>query len=176
MAESYVGVKFNVVHLPEEKVSDSRVGELIRIGKELAAKGFCPQNSGNLSFRYALSFVITRAGSSLGKLAAEDFVLVTGVNIEKKTVYVAGKAEPSSEAMMHFMIYGARPDANAVLHAHALHLKKAISTKEAYSYATLECAASAVEVLKDHELVILKGHGFVSIGKTSEEAFRRIQS
>lgn len=42
MAEVHVGVKFEVVHLSEEKIEDPRVGELIRIGKELAERGFCP--------------------------------------------------------------------------------------------------------------------------------------
>ena len=174
MSENYVGVKFEVVYLPKEKVSDPRILELIKTGRELARSGFCPGNSGNLSFRYALGFVTTRAGSELRSLFPEDFVLVTDVNVMKGKVYVAGKAEPSSEAIMHFLIYKARPDVNAILHAHALHLKNAVETKKAYPYATLEFANSAVEALKDHDLVVLKDHGFVSVGETIAKAFRKI--
>ena len=175
MTEIHVGVKFEVVHGPEEPVRDSRIEQLIRIGKALAAKGFCPENCGNLSFRVANGFVITPVCASLGNLTPQDFVLVKDVNILKKKVSCAGKVKPSSESMMHKMIYDARLDAQVILHAHALGLKNAIATKKAYPYGTLEFAKSAVEVLKDHDLVILKGHGFVSIGKTVDEAYARIQ-
>jgi L-fuculose-phosphate aldolase len=175
MGEIYTGIKFEVIHLPEEKIADFRIGKLIGIGMDLAAKGFCPGNSGNLSFRYALGFVITRAGSELGKLTPRDFILVTNVNIGKKRVFVAGKAEPSSEAMMHSLIYAARPDVNAILHAHALNIKDAIVTAKAHPYGTVEFAESAVDILRQHDKVILKDHGFVSTGMTVDEAFSRIQ-
>ena len=175
MGEQYVGVKFKVTHLPAERISDSRIDELIEIGQKLAAKGFCPENCGNLSFRYEASFVITRAGCEIGKLSPMDFVRVPDVDLVKKRVSVAGSLDPSSEAMMHFMIYAARPDVNVILHAHCLDLKNAITTKTAYPYSTLECANSAVEVLRNHDLVILKDHGFVSVGKDCADAFQKIR-
>jgi ribulose-5-phosphate 4-epimerase/fuculose-1-phosphate aldolase len=73
------------------------------------------------------------------------------------------------------MIYDARSDARVILHAHTLSLKNAITTKKAHPYGTLEFAKSAVDILKTHDLVILKEHGFVSIGNTVEEAFQKIQ-
>jgi L-fuculose-phosphate aldolase len=176
MAEIYVGVKFGIVRLPAEKIDGSKVEELIGAGKELAARGFCPENSGNMSFRQPEGFVITRAGSELGSLTAGDFVLVKQVNLQGKKVFAAGKSDPSSEAMMHFLIYEARRDVSVILHAHALRLKDAVATPKAYPYGTFEFAQSAVEVLKDHDLVILKDHGFVSVGKTVEEAFKRIKN
>ncbi len=173
--EIHVGVKFDVVHFTGEKIDDPRVGELIRIGKILTDKGFCPGNCGNLSFRVSKSFVITRVSVSLGKLTPEDFVLVKDVDFVGKKVICAGKSKPSSESMMHKMIYEARPDTQVILHAHTLSLKNAITTQKSYPYGTLEFARSAVEILKKHELVILKNHGFVSIGNTVEEAFKRIR-
>ena len=77
--------------------------------------------------------------------------------------------------MMHKMIYDARPDTQVILHAHTLSLKNAVTTQKAHPYGTLEFARSAVDILKNHDLVILKDHGFVSIGNTAEEAFQRIQ-
>lgn len=182
MSEKYVGVKFEIVRLPEEKIEDPRIEELIRAGKELSAKGFCPENCGNLSFRRAdaclpsvgQGFVITRAGSELGKLTAKDFALVKDVDIAEKKVYVTGKTAPSSESMMHFLIYGSRQDISVILHAHALKLQNAVTTTEEYPYATVECAKSAAALLRKHDLIILKNHGFVSIGETVEEALRKI--
>ncbi len=174
MGEIYVGVKFQVVHEPGEPVQDSRIGELIVIGKELADHGFCPENSGNLSFRTASGFVITAAGSELGKLKTESFVWVKGVDIPQKKVFCVGKIQPSSEAMMHQMIYDARSDVTAILHAHALDLAGAVTTKKEFPYGTLEFARSAAEVLKDHDLVVLKDHGFVTVGKTVAEAYERL--
>jgi ribulose-5-phosphate 4-epimerase/fuculose-1-phosphate aldolase len=174
MSEIYTGVKFQVVHGTEEPVQDPRVNELIGIGKRLADRGFCPENSGNLSFRAATGFVITAAGSELGKLKAGSFVWVQAVDIPQKKVFCAGKAPPSSEAMMHQMIYDARPDAAVILHAHALDLKNAPVTEREFPYGTVEFARSAVEVLKDHDLVILKNHGFVALGKTVSEVYERL--
>ena len=174
MGEIYVGVKFEVVHGPEEVIRDVRIAELIQIGKALAAKGFCPENSGNLSCRVPQGFVITSAGSHLGALTTSNFVLVRDVDIVTKKVFCAGKAQPSSEAMMHKMIYDARSDAQVILHAHALDLKQAVTTQKEFPYGTLEFAASAVAVLKGHDLAILKNHGFVSLGKTVLEAYERL--
>jgi len=173
--EIHVGVKFNVIHLAAEKINDPRVGELIRTGKLLAQKGFCPENCGNLSFRILNGFVITRVGASLGNLMSGDFVLVKDIDLVEKKVFCAGTIKPSSESMMHKMIYDARPDTQVILHAHSLSLRNAITTKQAYPYGTLEFARSAVDVLKTCDLVILKDHGFVSTGNTVEEAFQRIQ-
>ena len=152
MAEIHVGVKFGVVHLPEEKIDDPRIAELIRTGKMLADKGFCPGNCGNLSFRISNGFVITVMGASLGNLTPEDFVLVKDVDLSGKKVLCAGKTKPSSESMMHKMIYDARPDTRVILHAHTLSLKNAITTKQAHPYGTLEFAMSAVNVLKTTDL------------------------
>lgn len=175
MDEQHIGVKFKVIHLPAEEADDPRIEELIRIGKELAARGFCPKNCGNMSFRVPDGFVITPVRASLGDLKPKDFVLVKDVDIGKKKVFVAGKAEPSSEAMMHFLIYGARPEISVIFHGHALDLPNAVTTKKSYPYGTLESARSAVEVLKDRDLVILKDHGFVAVGKTAAEVFQRVQ-
>jgi len=176
MSEIYTGVKFEVVHGPEESLHDPQIGELIRIGKLLAGRGFCPENSGNLSFRVPSGFVITAAGSELWKLEPGSFVLVRDVDIPGKKVFCAGAVKPSSEAMMHKLIYDARKDVSVILHAHALRLKDAVVTEKSHPYGTLEFARSAVEVLKDHDLVILKDHGFVSVGATADEAFLKIKN
>lgn len=175
MMEIYQGIKFKVVRVPDESVADTRVDELILAGKTLSTKGFCPANSGNMSFRRPDGFVITRAGSELGKLEPRDFVWVKDVDIGQRKVFAAGTANPSSEAMMHFLIYDSRPEVSVILHAHALDLKNAVITKESHPYGTLEFAHSAVEILKNHDLVILKGHGFVSVGGTVEESLSKIR-
>lgn len=174
MAEHYVGVKFEVRHLAPEPVEDPRISKLIGVGKVLAERGFCPENSGNLSFRSGHDFVITAAGSELGKLTPASFVRVKEVNVAQKIVTCTGNVRPSSEAIMHRMIYDARPEIQVVLHAHALNLKRAVTTSREYPYGTVEFARSAVEALRCHDLVILKNHGFVSVGKTATEAFQLI--
>jgi L-fuculose-phosphate aldolase len=174
MGEIYTGVKFEVEHGPEEVIRDPRVDELMRIGQLLAAQGFCPENSGNLSFRLGRGFVITAAGSELGALTPVSFVLVRDVDISKKKVFCAGKTQPSSEAMMHKMIYDVRGDIEVILHAHALDLRHAVVTEKEFPYGTLEFASAAVAVLKKHDLVILKNHGFVSLGNTVSAAYERL--
>lgn len=174
MAEIYTGVKFNVVHLPLKKIDDPRIAELIRAGKLLADKGFCPENSGNLSFRASQGFVVTAAGSRLAVLTPKDFVHVHRVDISTKTVSCAGSIPPSSESMMHQMIYNARRDVAVILHAHALGLKNVAVTEKEYPYGTLEFARSATDGLQSHDLVILRNHGFVSVGVTVSDAYEKL--
>lgn len=175
MTEIYTGIKFKVVRQPEKTAGAPRVAELIKAGRVLASKGFCPQNCGNMSTREVYGFVITRAGSELGKLTPADFVRVHGVSVEAKKVFVAGEADPSSETLMHFLIYAARPDIAVILHAHGLKLEKAFTTSQAYAYATVEGARCASEALKSRDVIILKGHGFVSVGKTMAAALARVR-
>ena len=174
MGEIYVGVKFKVVYEAPESVNDPRIAELIRIGKILTDKGLCPENSGNMSFRVQKGFAITAAGSKLGELTSNDFVLVKKVDLSRKVVFCAGKVQPSSEAMMHRMIYDARDDIDVILHAHTLDLKGAVVTEKEYPYGTFEFARSAAQAVQKHDLIVLKGHGFVSVAKTVPEAYEKL--
>jgi ribulose-5-phosphate 4-epimerase/fuculose-1-phosphate aldolase len=97
---------------------------------------------------------------------------------DARQLTVAGLYEPSSESLMHAGIYAARLEVDAVFHGHseklladAERLGLPLTARE-QPYGTPELVAEILEVLDGHKLVIMRDHGFVSLGGTMEEAGR----
>lgn len=137
---------------------------------------------GNLSFRIfprKEAFIITAAKSSLKESVSNQFFFtVTKVDPEKGFVYASGDPDkqPSSEAMLHDAIYKKRPEVMAVLHGHCREITQnpakagIVTTNEFVESGTLKIIESVLEVLDDQFFVEIKDHGFLSLGKTIEEA------
>lgn len=71
-------------------------------------------NSGNISVRYDDDFLITPSGVAYESLRPQDIV-----RVNLKGERVAGDLPPSSEWRIHRDLYVAKPEINAVVHAHA---------------------------------------------------------
>lgn len=186
--EIHVGVKFATEFLSAAAPTDARLEELKAWCAEFHKRNFAPPygefSQGNLSFRIRRgedAFVIS--GSQVGwkdRLADDRFVTVHGCDTEKGIVTASGTRDPSSESMLHFAIYRARKDVQAVFHGHSQEILRCVDrppdipeTREKHSYGSLELVQSVIEVLGDADFVIMKRHGFISLGNTMEEAGRR---
>ncbi|MCS7114846.1 MAG: class II aldolase/adducin family protein [Nitrososphaerota archaeon] len=182
--ERYVGVKFRTKFLRREPPEDERIAELAKWCKVFHLHGLAPvvdgKSMGNLSFRLAgglNEFIITASGlGPKDSLSPESFVKVVDCDVESRTVYVHGVREPSSESILHYRIYSLRQDAHAVFHGHdtaiTRHAKElgAVETKEWKPYGSLELVKSVEEVLDGNKFLVMKKHGFISIGASMEEA------
>ncbi len=179
MPEQYEGVKFKTV-FAGSSVSEAPTRQL----KELV--GWCRRFSdlmlvateaGNLSFRLGDGFVITPSGKSKAELSPDDLVEVVNCDIEKREVTVHGPSEPSSESMLHWLVYKSRSDVNAVFHLHdfdvlekryELRLK---STAKAMPYGTVELANEVTFALgKNENYILISNHGTLSVGRRMDEA------
>jgi L-fuculose-phosphate aldolase len=69
--------------------------------------------AGNVSVRHGDGFLITPTGMAYAACEPEDMVFV---GLEER---VEGRRKPSSEWRFHRDIYAARPEAGAIVHAHA---------------------------------------------------------
>lgn len=184
MVEDYIGVKFKPICESHEIPKDSRISELIKWGKTLAEKGLAPTyktpqgigSGGNLSLRVSEGMIITASYSHLGTLKDKDFTRVLSCDVEKREVHFVGVRNPSSESIMHWLIYQDRPEVNAIFHfhddtvvrnAHELGLPV---TKRYYPYGMLELAREAVSALNNHWFLVLRDHGCLSLGKSIDEA------
>jgi ribulose-5-phosphate 4-epimerase/fuculose-1-phosphate aldolase len=182
-AEKYFGTRFKTIFIEKRKIENKNIKRLKFWGKifgklKLASKiegGF----SGNLSFRTERGFIITSAGSDLSNLKDFDFTEVVKADIKNKKVFVYGLKEPSSESFLHYKIYELKNIAKAIFHGHDdLILKcykqlKIPPTKKEAPYGSISLANEAIKVLKIYPKVnyfILKNHGFVSLGKTIDQA------
>lgn len=135
---------------------------------------------GNLSFRlhkHDNSFIIT--ASELGlkdRLTDDSFVLVHDCDLEKGIVTAGGTRNPSSESMLHHEIYRRRKDVHAVFHGHskrileAAHALSIPETCREEPFGSVELVVSVMEILSDHRFILMKNHGFLSLGRTMREA------
>jgi ribulose-5-phosphate 4-epimerase/fuculose-1-phosphate aldolase len=182
--EKHGGVKFVTKFLGQAAPSDPRLEELKFWCGEFHRRNFAPPygefSQGNLSFRLKdgeSAFVIT--GSQVGwkdRLTDDKFVTVTDCDLSRGVVSATGLRDPSSESMMHFAIYQRRPDVQAVFHGHSREVlscpdELAIrETHEKRPYGSLELVESVLEILDGEMFVVLKKHGFVSLGGTMRDA------
>ncbi len=190
--EQYQGIKFNVRFLDERVLDYPIQKELIGWGEKLSKLGCIPtypnpenpviiSSAGNLSARIGDRFIITAAGSNLGVLTKKDFIEIINIDIHSRQIDVNGTEEPSSETMLHYSIYQKRNDVQVIFHGHNQQLLAHCSqlglksTKKWYPYGTLELMESVCEVLgKDDTILIMKDHGFLSFGKTCQQAGENI--
>jgi len=135
---------------------------------------------GNLSFRLhegMNEFIITASGlGPKDDLSHECFVRVVGCDLERRVVYAFGVRKPSSESMLHYRIYELRRDVNAIFHGHSEEILRAadgmnlIQTKSWHPYGSLELVRSVEEVLDRNNFIIMRRHGFLSLGGSMDEA------
>ena len=159
--------------------------EMIRWGKLLFERRLISGWGGNLSWRIGKhDFFITGQHAPLGFLTPQDFVRVdqNGKPIKKNQ-------RPSSETPLHTAVY-AGTDTRVIVHVHppmvlAFSLNHdhfaPVSFEEKYTIGevpivpqdtpTVTRPERVVEELKYRQVVILKGHGTVAIGKDFQEAF-----
>jgi L-fuculose-phosphate aldolase len=165
---------------------DERVFEQFReIGRDMYVDRLISSHGGNLSVRFGDRIIIKRRGAMLGRLKPHDLV-ETGLEKNDSGVVLA-----STELIVHRAIYLATP-ALAVVHAHprtaiALSLSREeivpIDNEGSYLLKRIpvvsvemasgspEMAATIAEALKEHKIVMLRGHGSFAIGQTLDEAF-----
>jgi ribulose-5-phosphate 4-epimerase/fuculose-1-phosphate aldolase len=181
MGEIYTGTKFRTIFARRAVSGDERLGELLKWCRRWAALGLVGDTVGNLSFRTVNGFIINRTAGDLGGITRQEFVEVIDADRDTRTLTVAGLYEPSSESLMHAGIYAARPGVNAVFHGHserllaeAERLGLSITARE-QPYGTPELVAEMVSALDGHTVVIMRNHGFVSLGATMDEAGRNVE-
>ena len=170
-------IRFKTVFVSDRIPSDNKLRELKKWCRIFQESGLTPEVqgnlTGNLSFRSKDGFVITASGLK-DKENLEDFcfVYVKAYNEHDNTFFVEGQTTPSSESIMHNLIYTTYGDVNAVFHGHndvivacANELGLSITEKE-YESGTADLAKEVVKVLGNNKLIVLRNHGFVSLGNT----------
>jgi ribulose-5-phosphate 4-epimerase/fuculose-1-phosphate aldolase len=150
------------------------VKNFIECGRLLGDNGLSIGTGGNISERMQGGILIKSGGSRLCCMKPEDVVFVSAV--ENNKVYFLGSKKPSSETMMHWYIYEKRKDINAIAHVNAgpVDGKDIFVTPIEIAWGTKELGEDTSRFLADRDVVMIKNHGVIAVGKTLYEATKKI--
>jgi L-fuculose-phosphate aldolase len=168
---------------------------VLEAARRIAAAGLVSGASGNVSRRIRTPdgelFAITASRVPYHRITVNDIVVV-----DAEVEPVVGDGIPSSEALLHMAIYGARSDVGAVIHTHSIHasafavagqciqaildeqvltLGGAVEVAEYGASASDALARNAVIALRDRAAVLLRHHGVAGVGATLEEAVEVVE-
>ncbi len=163
---------------------DDLKNEVCEIAKKAQRDGLCKHKSGNFSARDQESgyIVITPTSVDRERLTPEDMIIM---DLDANVIENVTGLRPTSEALMHIMIYKTREDARAIVHTHSMYgttfalLNKPIPaivyevanfglTRARIPVApygrpgTGELADSVVEACQEAECFLLEKHGTVA--------------
>lgn len=161
-------------------------------GRRLHARGLVAATDGNISARLAPNrFLVTPSGVPKSDLRPELLVVA-----DDSGARVAGGGRVSSEFLTHLAAYEARPDAQAVVHAHPPHAVAltlaglgmadpilpelvmglgAVPTAPYATPGTPEGADAVREVIRDAEAILMDRHGSLAVGRTVLEAYLKTE-
>ena len=174
LMDGYVGVKFRAIQCSEEAPPETSGFYTLfkRICDRLKVHDMTPANAGNLSIRYRDGLIITASGSNLGNFEENELIFVKKCRVEDELVLYHGPIKPSSESIMHWLIYKKRPEAAAVIHAHdefatcsELLVGEIEESNREESYGSVELANMAIEMFsRTEKIFVLKNHGYIAVG------------
>jgi L-fuculose-phosphate aldolase len=173
--------------------------DIIRAGRVLEKRGLIVASEGDLSARLTPErLLITRRGRRLGDLTPRDFVDLSFT----ESLDSQGRAAASTEHRTHIAAYIARPDVEAVVHAHPPGLSAFAMRGEAPNLQALDEARDAIHALcvvpyapsgtdtlaraiatalrgaervPACDVLILRNHGALAVGGSVEEALARLE-
>lgn len=166
---------------------------IVSIGRRLSERGLVAGTDGNISVRLETDrIMITPAGKAKGYLNSDDMVIVDS-NGKK----IQGALSPSSEMAMHLFVYKNRPEVSACVHAHPPHatafavagidLQNDILPEVVvfvggipltdYAPPGTDAVPRALEPhIEKCNAFLLRNHGLLTIGRTLEEAWCRLET
>lgn len=158
---------------------------LAATARESARLGLNPGASGNVSVRLAGGFLITPSGLPNELLGPEQMVVVDMAG------QAAGPLKPSSEWRIHRDVYRARPEVQAVVHAHspyavslaclrqglpAFHYMvaaaggKDIRCADYATFGTQALSDAVLAALRERRACLMANHGLVAVGGSLDAA------
>lgn len=167
---------------------------ILECGQICYARHLMTSNDGNISVRLDETRVlITPAGMCKGRMDADDLLIV---DMSGNVLSSANDRCPSSETPMHLEVYKQRPDVRAVIHAHPIfataltvagldfpddvlpEVALTLGHVPVSAYATPSSHEDAEVVrplIRDHDAILLRQHGSLTVGKNLDEALIHLE-
>ncbi|HET8723553.1 MAG TPA: class II aldolase/adducin family protein [Anaeromyxobacteraceae bacterium] len=180
--------------MPPARPSEPRLRrDLVEVCRRLHDRHLLGAGEGNVSCRLGKDrLLVTPSGAAKGFLRPGDLVVV---DLEGRVI--RGRGRPSTELAMHLAAYAARPDVEAVVHAHPLTaiaftvaglpppddlLPEAVLVLGPIGSApfatpgTAEVPRSLAPLWKNHQVVLLERHGALALGRDLFQALDRMET
>lgn len=151
---------------------DALTQDLIGVGRDLWDARLVSSHGGNLSFRLEQGCVITRHGAMLHRLSPDQFV---AVDSRGRPTAAGHTSVPSTDTDVHLAIYREVPEASVVAHAHPVYAVAQSLEWGAITPISLggdlvgrvpvlraagdEVPGAVSTALRDHPIVLVRGHG-----------------
>ncbi len=167
--------------------------EIVEIGKKAVDLKYVTTVGGNICVRVPLSenqFLITATSMPLDELDKDTILL-----IDANGHPLESNLKPSKETQMHLSILKVRSDVDSIVHLHPLISTTLATLDESINPVTSEelffignkvgivpllpagsssLQEAVLSQAKECNLIILKNHGCVALGKNLKEAFYRV--
>jgi len=169
---------------------------VLEAAKRFLESGLTVGTSGNISLRTSKKaeiMAITPSSRNYNELTIDDIIVVDFSDENDKFEVIEGNGTPSSETILHSLIYKKRKKINAIIHYHAvfsaacgLVLDKLPIilddqtfflggeipiTKDYAPPGSKELAYQVQELISNTNAIILRNHGAIGIGRNMELAF-----
>ena len=163
--------------------------QVAEVARRMAELDLVSGTSGNVSARLSDGLMaITPMGKSYDGMSAEDIVVLDG-----DLNPVEGDLMPSSESLLHVVIYAARPDVGGIVHTHAVYssavaaaglaippivdemvvnLGGAVRVSEYAPPASETVAERVCDALGNRDAALIRNHGAVAVGADPEAALK----
>jgi len=169
--------------------------DIVEVGRRLWVRGFVASNDGNISVRLDESRLLMTPASVSKGFMTPDMMVIT--DLDGKLLAGAPGRKPSSETMMHLVVYRNRPDVQAVVHSHpplstgfavaGIPLDRAVLAEVVTTLGSIPIAeygtpstrelADAVELyVRLHDGLLLANHGALALGKDLFAAYYKMET
>lgn len=167
------------------------INEIVKYSQKLDQKGFGANHDGNISVKFDNVLLATPTAVSKGNVTAE--LIIT---LDKEGNKIDGIGKPFSEMKLHLAAYRARPEINAVVHAHPpfatargllnLPIKPSIPEAIISIGDVVPVAQFAMpgakenddiiaNILTEVDVFIMPGNGVFAVGDCVEQAYLRLE-
>lgn len=169
---------------------------IIETGRLAYKAGLMVSNDGNISALMADGNVlITPSGVCKGRITTEDLLII---DLQGNIIKPAedSRLKPTSEQPMHLEVYRQRKDVRAVIHTHLIYANAlAITTgkirmdvipEAAIAFrkvpitdfampSTSQNADAIRDLILRHDVLLIRNHGSLTVGKTLDEALNNLE-
>jgi L-fuculose-phosphate aldolase len=174
---------------------DQLRADIVEVGRRLWERGFVASNDGNISVRIGADRLLMTPSSVSKGFMSRDMMVVT--DLDGTLVSGAPGRKPSSEILMHLVVYRERPDVGAVVHAHpplstgfavaGIPLDRAVLAEVVTTLgsipiadygtpSTTELADAVAPYVKVHDGLLLANHGALALGKDLFAAYYKMET